>query len=293
MRFHPIEIIILGITGVLALAGIGLFAGRDIPIDYPRYALMIMLGLSILVLGQVYRRLQRNEGIALAATAAGLFVLFSIAGSIFNYGLLPVTRPSIDLQLATLDSLVGYRWPDFVSYVSTLPVVPTVLFYVYASSLPQLVLMIIILGFSGQRERLHAFLLSGIYGALLAIGHWWLRPSFGTTVIYDFPADALATMPFAVGPDYGAELVRIATHGPTELSPVHVLGLIGFPSFHMVMAAMSLWFSLSRPADGGGLRAGQSGDDPGDPGAGRASPGRRHRRDRRVCRGAGDGPRHG
>jgi membrane-associated phospholipid phosphatase len=47
-----------------------------------------------------------------------------------------------------------------------------------------------------------------------------------------------------VGPDYGAQLVELGRHGATYLSPRNVLGVIGFPSFHTVMAAMSAFFLL-------------------------------------------------
>ena len=181
MKFHAVEITILGIILALFGAAVLLFAGRDIPIDYPHYGLMVLTGLAVLALGQAYRRTNRNEGIALASTAAGLFILFSIAGSVFNYGLLPLTRPAIDPQLAVLDGLLGFRWPDFVSFVSTLPVVPDLLRIVYATSMPQLVVIVLVLGFTQRRAALHLFLLSGVYGALLSIGHWWFRPSYGAS----------------------------------------------------------------------------------------------------------------
>lgn len=45
-----------------------------------------------------------------------------------------------------------------------------------------------------------------------------------------------------VDPAYGRELMRLGQEGVTHLSPKNVLGLIGFPSFHIFMAAMSVWF---------------------------------------------------
>ena len=49
-------------------------------------------------------------------------------------------------------------------------------------------------------------------------------------------------MPIAVGPAYGSELVRLSQEGVDALSPRNILGLIGFPSFHTVMACMSVIF---------------------------------------------------
>lgn len=108
MKFHAVEIIIIGIILALFGAATLLFAGRNITVDYPRYGLMVLTGLALIGVGQAYRLAKRNDGIALACTTAGLFILFTISGSIFNYGLLPLDRPSIDPELAALDAFLGF-----------------------------------------------------------------------------------------------------------------------------------------------------------------------------------------
>jgi membrane-associated phospholipid phosphatase len=110
------------------------------------------------------------------------------------------------------------------------------------SSMPQLIAVILILGFSGRAADLHLFLLTGLVGALLTISCWAFFPSFGATAFYAVPQDLLTTMPIIVGPEYGAELKRLAAQGVSYISPKDVLGLIGFPSFHTVMSLMSVWF---------------------------------------------------
>jgi membrane-associated phospholipid phosphatase len=56
------------------------------------------------------------------------------------------------------------------------------------------------------------------------------------------PEWVLNAIPLAVDPAYGQELVRLGLEGVDHLSPANILGLIGFPSFHIFMALMSVFF---------------------------------------------------
>ncbi len=175
-----------------------------------------------------------------------MFVLFTIAGSIFNYLLLPVGARRIDPFLIELDAIVGFSWTEAVSYVASMPSLANVLRFIYMSSLPQLIIIILILGFSGRRERLHQFLLTGIFGALTAVAIWAVFPSSGPSAFEVLPSELSNS--FVVGSAYGVELNRLAIEGPSFLSPKDALGLIAFPSFHTVMACMAVWFMSGNKA---------------------------------------------
>jgi hypothetical protein len=244
MAFLPAERFIIAVVAVLAALDFGLFVWRGVGVDVAGYVGMIGCGVFAMTLGQFYRHFRPNEGIAATATAAGLFILFTLAGSVFNYLLLPLASEPIDPALARFDAVLGFHWPTFVTWASQYPRVGALLQAVYATSLPQLLAILFFLGFSGRVRLLHHFLLTGVMGALLAICCWWFFPSFGASSIYQLPKEVTDAVPLAVGPEYGAQLVELGRHGATYLSPKNVLGVIGFPSFHTVMAAMSACFLL-------------------------------------------------
>ncbi len=242
MLFLPAERLILLLTVILLALSAALIAVKGVAIDAGAYAMFVLGGLAMVGLGQYYRRVRSDERIAATVTATGLFILFSMTGSIFNYMLLPVFFAPIDPLLSRLDSAMGFDWPAFATWISGFPLFGLILRVVYFSSLPQMVVIILALGFFADGIQLQRFMLTGILGALLAIICWSFLPSFGASSIHDLPAEVLARMPIAVDPAYGSELVRLSREGATALSPHNVLGLIGFPSFHTVMACMSVVF---------------------------------------------------
>ncbi len=242
MRFLPAERFAITIILALATLDAALLAFKHVDIDVIGYISALMTGGTAVAIGQFYRRFRHNEGIALATTAAGLFITFTIVGSVFNYLLLPIAGGRIDPVLMQADAALGFSWVGFVTFVSDHPWFGTLTRYVYLSSMPQLIIVILVLGFTRQKEALHSFLLTGLIAALITIGFWGLLPSSGPAAFDVLPDAVLANMPTVVGPAYGAELNRLASEGVTYITPKEVLGLIAFPSFHTVMACLSVWF---------------------------------------------------
>ena len=176
MRFLPAERFV--VTIILALAAIdgSLLAFKDVDIDVPGYISALMTGGVAVAIGQIYRRFRHNEGIALATTAAGLFIIFTIVGSVFNYLLLPVQGERIDPLLMQIDGYLGYSWSGLVTWTSQHPTFGALLRIVYLSSMPQLIVVILVLGFMKRREDLHRFLLTGLIAALITIGFLGFLP---------------------------------------------------------------------------------------------------------------------
>ncbi len=242
MRFLPGEWFVVRILLALAVLDAVLLYSKNIGVDAAGYAGIVAVGLFLVATGQYYRVVRNERRLALALVAAGLFVLFTIFGSIFNYMFLPNTFAPIDDFLMQIDDAMGYHWPTLLIWVSHYPWFGTVLYQVYFTSLPQLLVIILVLGFMGQAQQLHRFLLTGVIGALMAIVIWALFPNFGAKSFHDLPQSVLDAFPIAVTPAYGDALLALSRDGVDYLSPKNVLGLIGFPSFHAVMACMSVCF---------------------------------------------------
>jgi membrane-associated phospholipid phosphatase len=69
-----------------------------------------------------------------------------------------------------------------------------------------------------------------------------LFPNFGAKSSDNLPQAVLAAFPIAVTPSYGDALLALSRNGVEYLTPKDALGLIGFPSFHTIMACMSVCF---------------------------------------------------
>ncbi|MDI7864002.1 phosphatase PAP2 family protein [Rhizobiaceae bacterium n13] len=242
MVLLPAERFITTIIAALAVLDAALLFWKGISVDIRGYTVLLAFGLLAIGIGQFYRRARPVEGIALAATAAGLYILFTLVGSVFNYLLLPLRFAPIDGFLAAIDARLGYDWAGFVTWFSQYPVLGAMLRAVYLTSMAQLLLTILVLGFSRRRRMLHEFLLTGTIGALVAVMFWSFFPSFGPSALYALPGSVQENVSLVVGPAYGMELLRLAEQGTSYLTPKSVLGLIAFPSFHTVMACMSVWY---------------------------------------------------
>lgn len=242
MRLFAAERFVLGVVATLFLMDAALIAVKGIRVDYFGYFICSLAGAGVFLLGQFYRKSGRDLRIAAALISGGLFILFTLVASVFNYMFLPVAFPTIDHVLFRVDAAFGYSWAGIVLWAATHPWVGTILFMVYATSLPQLLVVVITLGFTGKERMLHHFLVTGVLGACASIVFWIFFPTFGPSAYVQVPQWVSQTIPLAVGNTYGQELVRLTTEGVVYLSPKDVLGLIGFPSFHIFMAAMSVWF---------------------------------------------------
>lgn len=242
MFFLAVERFILVIICILAAIDIVVISEKSISVDITGYAISFATGLTPILIAQYYRFCGRDERLATALAAAGLYILFTIFASVFNYLFLPIIFDPIDKLLMQIDGLMGYSWPAVVTLAATYPWAGKALYFVYMTTLPQLLVILIVLGFTGERKRLHCFLVTGALGALLSIGFWVFFPTFGAKTYHTLPEWVTLAIPLAVSPEYGQEVMRLGVEGVQYLSPRNILGLIDFPSFHIFMALMSVVF---------------------------------------------------
>ncbi len=226
-------------TLIAILLDILLIQIRGLPLDWENLANPIALSTGLLALSALYR--YRSRDIALATRFAGWFVLFTAAMATLNLLLLPTRFPSIDPFLYHLDTLIGWSWARMVAFGATYPVLSSFLNAVYASSLTQVALLVSTLALTGRHEELRQLSGTLSLSGMATVGIWFLFPSFGPASFVAVDPALVRAAGLAVDPAYGAELLRLATAGPTTVSLEHAKGLIAFPSFHTVMAAVCVW----------------------------------------------------
>jgi membrane-associated phospholipid phosphatase len=167
--------------------------------------------------------------------------------SVLNFLLLTVAGQRIDASLAAIDRALGVDWPAMMTVVAHYPVTNLVLQLVYISVLPQIALLIPALGLKGKPEQIYTLCLSVAAGAAIAIGVWTLAPSFGAFSVYQLPPGVANHLALALDGHYAKALVHLLATGPGRISPSDAQGLIGFPSYHAVLALLVAWYARTLP----------------------------------------------
>ena len=242
MTPKSLEYAIISVIATLMLWDIVLVALGDVRVDWSAYLPGSGFALFLYGLGQFYRYIRKDERLASTLIGAGSFIAFTLVASVFNYLLLPVKFPLIDQQLLAMDAWFSYSWKSTVELAAQYPVTSLVLRFIYFSSLSQLIVVVLVLGFTGRLQSLWEFLAVGCFGVLACMFIWFFFPSLGPTSLVELNTEVVKNASLGVTPAYGAELRQLAEFGETFITPTKVLGLIAFPSFHMVMALMAVTY---------------------------------------------------
>ena len=233
-------LIFIAFVGLLAVA-LALTMQRQV--NWPPFLGGYAATLALAMIGGYVRQMKSAPRVGLALVGAGIFTGFTAVSSIFIFALFPLANPLIDPWLLTIDAALGYHWPGLIAWLADHPALAQALGYVYHSSLAQILLTIILLAALSRTLDLHRFLLVGIVTLILAVAIWWTVPSIGPSAFQQIPeAHRLATGLY-YSPAYGELLRSLVEVGPRQISPEVVTGVVAFPSYHMIMALMVVWFT--------------------------------------------------
>lgn len=241
LEIQPPERMILQITAMVVVLNLIQIVWRGVEINWVSYGALSLIFAGCFFAGQVYRTSGRSPRIGLALICTGLFPAFSASMVMFNYLLMPTQAPAIDHTLIWVDSLLGYHWPDVIAWAAANPVLNDIFRYAYMTTIPQIAVLIIVLGMSGRAHQLHVMMVSITITSILAIVFWGFFPSHGAKSIFTLSAEVEALASPIVDTAYGRDLLRMAAEGPGLISPDSVKGLIAFPSYHAVLAFTAVY----------------------------------------------------
>ncbi len=230
------EILVLRIAAALMIINAGLLIFRGGAIDAQAYSGLFALAIFVGALGQFYRLSGRGTGIGDALTCLALMLLFSNSALVFNFLLLPLNGHPIDGYLLQFDTWLGYSWPGIVSWAGDVPWFNELSRFAYISVMPQLTILILLLGFMGKKIWLHRMLLLLVTTTVVLIAFWSLFPSHGPSAMFTLSDEVAAKTRPMVTSEYGQRLLTMMISGPETVTPAHVEGLIAFPSYHTTMA---------------------------------------------------------
>ncbi|MEQ1613874.1 MAG: phosphatase PAP2 family protein [Hyphomicrobiaceae bacterium] len=197
--------------------------------------------------GLYYRHVRGEERLAVALLGTAFLIWFSCGIGTLNYLAVAFDRPLIDEMLLGWDRALGIDWPTLFVALKSTPLLGLLLTLAYASSLLQVAIVVPVLALLGKTERLDRFFLAFILSAAATIGFWAAFPSFGAAT-YLFATGAVTELPGAVVDQaYAKSLLALKAGMMPHIVLGEMKGLIAFPSFHTVMAVLTVYAAAAVP----------------------------------------------
>ena len=240
---HRLQLSLLGIVALVVAVDLAWVRAGHFDVDGPAYGGIALLAIACAAGGIFYERVRMDDRLAAMLIGTSFLLGMSASFSVLNYLLITVAGPRIDAPLAAIDRALGMDWPAMMTVAAQHPFLNGLLQLAYVSVLPQIALLVIVLGWHGKQERIYALCLAASAGAAISMGVWTIAPSFGAFSVYDLPADVSNHLAVALDGRYAHELVGLLSHGPGHISPVDTKGLIGFPSYHAALALLVVWYA--------------------------------------------------
>lgn len=237
-----LPLLLLLLAGIIGVAD-GIWAQKaGFAVSGRAYAGITLVATVFFGLGYFYERWRREPRLAAMLIGAGFLIGFTAAASVLNAMLVTIAGHRIDALLARADLALGLHWPEMMRAVAAHPGLLWILQLAYGILLPEIALAVIVLGTLGRIASLYRFVLAVAIGALISIFLWTLFPAFGAMSVYAFDPAMTAKLHVAVDGAYGQTLIRMLHDGPGLIAPDSIKGMIGFPSYHAVLALLLIWY---------------------------------------------------
>lgn len=216
---------------VAIAAGLMVRAG----LHFPPADLLNPLGLAgLLALTAWYYRRRSVDAFVLPLTALLQITLYTACISVLMYAAGTIGRPFIDDWLVASDRICGVSVAAVKHWTDAHPAVRSVLQWSYNSLLWQTPLLIIVLGFGGERLRLEGFVRQFMLGTLACALVFALWPAQGPFVAYGYEPSPTQSV-------YLQHLAELRDGTRTVISWRGAEGIITFPSFHTCWAILLAW----------------------------------------------------
>jgi membrane-associated phospholipid phosphatase len=207
------------------------------------FGLLLILGLEVppldilgpiafcgaLALGALYYWSRGVDCFMLCLRALAILVGTTAVFGPLTYTVATLRWPWVDSQLAACDAALGLSAGALVTWTGQHPAFDLLMRLVYSSVFPQIIAVVVVLGFAADR-RLDVFLIRFMLGGLLTSAIFAFLPAQGTCVYFHQPT-----------PDYYVvvlnELNRLR-RGVAFVSWRDAQGIITFPSFHTIWAVL-------------------------------------------------------
>jgi len=187
----------------------------------------------VLALRAIYGWLRPEPRLCAMLDTVLYLVIFSQAGAVLSYLVVGTGAPLVDAWYAHADAALGLDWMGWFEFVRVRPLLSKILHIAYTLLLPQMVPIVLFLGFSANFERLREFLVTATAAVLVTVFVSALAPASGAWIYHDLRGQVdLAQF---------SDFIPLRQHVITEIDVTRLQGLISMPSFHTALAMLYAW----------------------------------------------------
>lgn len=255
---QPSAHICFAILGLLLAIDLALLPGSNVRISVEGYlaaaGALVVCGVAALVSWRdattaippghaVPVNIKMARGLQQYAVLTAILFAFTMCGALCSYLVITLGMPFQDEAFSAIDKALGLDWFALLRWANSNDVLSVVLTVSYSSCLPQVVVVLTLLTFSGRFDAAWDFLALLLLGGLVTILVSGLVPALAPFGYYK-PDPSLYDRLQAVGANGQIYLPDLrALHAGTfqEFSLAKAQGIIAFPSYHTVMGALFIY----------------------------------------------------
>jgi membrane-associated phospholipid phosphatase len=228
----------------IALLGLGVIVAQvasPMPIAARSLQTLAIASTALGGAAYFYRTVRIRENFAVMCIALMQVLLFSALGSILSYLLARNGGVLWDSTFTQWDQAMGLDWLGFVRAVDRQGWLVTALRLAYASLIPQIIVLVLALGFTGQLEKLRAVMLGAILCGTICVLASPFFPAVSNYVYLGLTAADFRHVDPWAGYIHLADFNELRDGTMNQLDLAKMQGIITFPSYHAGLSAVTLW----------------------------------------------------
>jgi hypothetical protein len=214
---------------------------RPLAIDIPSLSSFTIACLPLVGAAFFYGRVRRNERFAVMCLTLLQVLLFSALGEILSYLIAREGGPMWDAHFTSWDRAVGLDWLAFVRAMDRQPALTAPLYWAYVSLIPQVVVVVLLLGFIERLRQLRVFMLAAMLCGGTTILLSPLVPSVSSYVYLGLTQAQFHHIDISPGYTQFADLQALRSGTFKQIVVPELQGIIAFPSYHAGLASIILW----------------------------------------------------
>lgn len=219
----------LGLIALLAIVDIvWLSLFTDLRVGIGGLALRLGIAGAVGLVAAYYGVSGRSTRLCATLLCVAELMALEIFATIFNYLAIRIGFPLADASFARWSDVLGLGWLDYNAFIMDRPWLAISLHILYLSSVVQILLAVLALGFTGRLAALLEFVVVLSVTSVVTVVIGAMLPGLGAHHFYGIPDHGAASFVPSI----------IASHDRTMtlLDMDKVEGLIVFPSYHTVIS---------------------------------------------------------